>query len=251
MIGKARFFEVSGLSVFVSERQVLANVSFFLKRGEVVGLMGPNGGGKSSLAMTIIGNPGYRVVEEDNPSIILEGKELIDKRIDERVRAGIFLGWQSPVAIPGVSVFAMAKAAYRANHGEVETTILEFKRKLEKLLERVGLESAVLGKDLNDSFSGGEKKRLELFMMLLLRPKLVILDEIDSGLDVDGMRLVGDIVGEMRAEGSSFILITHYRRLLKYIVPDRVIVLKQGRVVESGGVEIIEKIEENGYKDIN
>ena len=229
MIGKARFFEVSGLSVFVSERQVLANVSFFLKRGEVVGLMGPNGGGKSSLAMTIIGNPGYRVVEEDNPSIILEGKELIDKRIDERVRAGIFLGWQSPVAIPGVSVFALCKSAYEAVRGKV-SSVVKFKKELESLALRVGLTKEHVARNVNDGFSGGEKKRLELLQLILLKPKMAIIDEIDSGMDKAGQELFAEIVGELSQHGTAFVVVTHSEKILDLINAQQVWIMKNGQL---------------------
>jgi Fe-S cluster assembly ATP-binding protein len=184
--------------------------------------------------------------QTNKPTILFQGKDLLEMSVDERVRAGLYVAWQSPVTIPGVSVFSLCKASYETQ-GQKLHELVGFKNKLEELAITVGLPKEYIGRNVNEGFSGGERKRLELLQLLLLNPKLVILDEIDSGLDVDGLKMVADVVNKMRATGTTFILITHYKRLLDYVKVDKICVMKDGRITKVGGNELIDEIEERGY----
>lgn len=244
---KNNILEIESLSVKVDERQILRELSLKLDKGKVMALMGPNGSGKSSLAHALIGDNKYEV--GDNSKIIFEGEEIQKLSVDERARRGIYMAWQNPLTIPGVKVFTLCKTAYETT-GKLIESVTEFKEKLESILEEVGLPKDYLGRSVNDGFSGGEKKRLEMAQMMLLEPKLVILDEIDSGMDVDALKMVGEVVKKMVSKGTAFVLITHYKRLLEYAPPDIVNVLKDGKIVNTGGKEIIEEIDSHGYKQI-
>lgn len=241
---------IKKLVVTVDRKRVLDGVDLKIGEGEIVVIMGPNGSGKSSLAMTLMGSSEY--VVETKSRVEFEEKNLLEMNIDERARLGIFLAWQSPVAIPGVSIFNLGKTAYqslREARGETSEfkSLIDLKNQLKKLMLKVGLSEQQLEKGVNEGFSGGEKKRLELMQMMLLRPKLVILDEIDSGLDIDGLRVVKQIVSEMAIKGTAFIVITHYSKLLEYLKPDKVWVMKRGKIMLKGGMEIVKEIEKNGY----
>lgn len=236
---------VRGLSADVGKLKVLNGVDLDICPGEVHALMGPNGSGKSSLTMTLMGSRQYIVKSGE---IYLEKDNLLSLTIDERARRGLFVAWQNPLSIPGVSVFSLCKTAYEAQ-GHNVTSVVAFRDMLSELLLRVGLTREHLGRSMNEGFSGGEKKRLELVQLLLLKPKLALLDEIDSGLDVDALKLVGDVVAELAKKGTSFLLITHYKRLLEYVSPSHVHVMKKGVIVASGGTELVAKIESHGYTD--
>lgn len=244
---------ISDLGVEVEEKTVLSDLGIEVDRAQVVALMGPNGGGKSSLANTLLGNSQYEIKKG---RVVFDGKNLLGMKTDERARAGLFVGWQTPVTIPGVSVFNLCKSVYqslppnRQKYGEIKS-VVEFKKKLEELATRVGLSKEHVVRNVNEGFSGGERKRLELLQLLLLSPKLAVLDEIDSGLDIDALKMVGEVVKEMKKMGTSFLLITHYKKLLEYVVPDKVYVLSGGEIVRQGGVEIVEEIEEEGYEKIS
>lgn len=241
--------KITDISVEIESKQVIGGLNLSVGEGEIVAIMGANGSGKTSLAQVIMGNLKYEVQNPKQAKIMFAGKNLIIMSPDERSREGIYVAWQQPVAIPGVSVFSLCRASYQAMGNKIEK-LTEFRQKLEALAERVGLTKEHIGRSINEGFSGGEKKRLELLQLLLLTPKLAILDEIDSGLDVDALRLVGEIIVEMKKSGTAFILITHYKRLLEYIEPDRVCVMKKGKIVEEGGMDLVQKIEERGYEKI-
>lgn len=238
---------LTDLTVSVDGRAVLAGVDLTIGAGEVHAVMGPNGSGKTTLARALMGDPHYDV--DPASKINLEGKDFLSLSADERARAGLYVAWQNPLSIPGLSVFALCKAAYEAR-GKQIGSVVAFKKKVEELLTSVGLSSDHLKRGVNEGFSGGEKKRLELLQLLLLEPRIVILDEIDSGLDVDALRLVGSIVSGMARTGTAFLLITHYKRLLEYVHPTHVHILKKGSIVRSGGSELVEEIEKKGYATV-
>ena len=239
---------VRKLSVSVADKAVLNEIDLEIAQTEVVALMGANGSGKTSFAQVLMGNPNYQITGDS--TIQFDRKDLSSLSVDERARAGLFVAWQNPVSISGVSILSFLRVMHEANGGKIET-LVGFRNKVKELLHRVGLSDDVLNRSLNEGFSGGEKKRFELLQLLLLKPKLAILDEIDSGVDIDGLRLISEIVNEMRnpfaGEGTTFILITHYKRLLDYILVDKVVIFANGKVAAKGGSELVEKIEKVGY----
>ena len=211
--------EIANLEVSVDSKIVLRNFAIKVNKGEVVALMGNNGSGKSSLAMILMGNPNYKIPENQNTKeskVEFEGKNLLKMTTDERARAGIFVAWQNPVTIPGVTVFNLCKSSYEA-HGYKIPKLVELKQKLEELAVKVGLTKDYVSRNVNEGFSGGERKRLELLQLLLLKPKLAILDEIDSGLDSDGVKILIKIVTQMKQAGTAFVIITHSKKLAKEI----------------------------------
>jgi Fe-S cluster assembly ATP-binding protein len=237
---------IKDLRVSVEEKEILKGVGLEIGEGEVLALMGPNGSGKSSLASTIIGSPKYQVTEG---KISFEGKDLMEMTTDERANRGIYLAFQYPVAIPGVTVREMLLAALRLKNKDKIVSALELKKQVEEEAEKLSLNQELLSRGLNDGFSGGEKKKLEILQMRILRPKLLILDEIDSGLDIDALATIARNVAEMVADNKmSVLVITHYQRILNYLTPDRVAVMKEGKVVEVGGKEIVERLETHGYE---
>ena len=222
----------------------MKGVSFSVGKGEVVALMGPNGSGKSSLSNTIMGNPNYEVTDG---KIELLGENLLDLSVDERARKGVMMAFQNPVAVSGVTVRELLLSSMRARGEKVSA--LELKNKIEKIADELRMERELLSRGVNEGFSGGEKKKLEVLQMKLLSPKLLILDEVDSGLDIDALKTIAfSVTEEVRKKGMSVLVITHYQRLLKYLVPDKVVVLKEGRVVDQGAGEIVERLEKEGYK---
>ena len=224
----------------------MKGVDLTIKNGEVVALMGPNGSGKSSLAATIIGNPNYKVVVG---KIDFEGEDLLSMTPDERANKGIYLAFQYPAAIPGVTVREMLLAALRIKNKEIIVSALELKKTVEMEAEKLHLEPELLNRGLNEGFSGGEKKKMEILQMRVLKPKLLILDEVDSGLDIDALAIIAKNVAEMVKENKmSVLVITHYQRILNYLSPDSVAVMKDGVIVEVGGKEIVERLEKSGYK---
>jgi len=236
---------IKGLRVKVEEKEVLKGVNLSIEKGEILALMGPNGSGKSSLASTIIGNPKYKVTKGQ---IFFEGEDILKISVDERAKKGIYLAFQNPVAIPGVSVREMLLTAIRARK-EMTISALELKKMVEMEALRLNISSEMLDRGLNDGFSGGEKKKMEILQMRILKPKLIILDEIDSGLDIDALSLIAGSVMEMVGENNmSVLVITHYQRILNYLTPDKVAVMKGGLIINTGGKEIVEKLEKYGYK---
>ena len=223
--------------------EILKGVNLELPEGEIHAIMGPNGSGKSTLSKVISGHPAYEVTDGE---ILFRGESVLDMEPDERARAGIFLAFQYPVEIPGVSVANFMRTALGARRGE-EVDVFDFQDELEARMAMLEMDPAFALRSVNDGFSGGEKKRNEIFQMALLEPKLAILDETDSGLDIDALKLVANGVNAMRSPERAFIVVTHYQRLLNYIVPDFVHVLVDGRFVRSGGKDLALELEEKGY----
>ena len=237
--------EIKDLFVSVEETMILQGVNLTVNGGETHAIMGPNGTGKSTLASICMGHPKYKIVSGD---ILLDGESIIDKPVDVRSQMGIFLAMQNPTEVPGVTNFDFVKAAKqtRMDEGEhlrVGKFILEFEGASKALKMGKGLAHRFL----NQGFSGGEKKRNEILQMKLLKPKVAFLDEIDSGLDVDALRIVGENVTKMKSQDLGLVLITHYQRLLDYIVPDYVHVMINGKIVKTGGLDLITKIDQQGY----
>ena len=230
-------------------REILKGLSLDLKGGEVHAIMGPNGSGKSTLGNVIAGKSGYEVTEG---SITFEGEDLLEMEPEERAVAGIFLAFQYPVEVPGVATMTFLKTALNAQRearGEGALSTPAFMKVVKDAAEKLGVRQEMLRRPINVGFSGGEKKRNEIMQMALLQPKLAVLDETDSGLDIDALRIVADGVNSLRAPDRAFLVITHYQRLLDYIRPDRVHVLAHGRIVRSGGPELAQELEARGYAE--
>jgi len=238
--------KIENLKVRVEEKEILKGVDLSINEGEVVALMGPNGSGKSSLASAIIGNPKYEVTKG---KITFEGRNLAALTPDERANRGIYLAFQYPAAIPGVTVREMLLSALRAKNKEVIVSALDLKKTVEAEAEKLHLSPDLLGRGLNEGFSGGEKKKMEILQMRVLNPKLLIMDEIDSGLDIDALATIAQNVAEMvKEQKMSVLVITHYQRILNYLTPDVVAVMKDGVIVEQGGKEIVDRLEKSGYQ---
>ncbi len=239
--------DIRNLNARVEETEILRNLSLNIKPGEIHAIMGPNGAGKSTLGNILSGRPGY---EATSGEIEFNGKNLLEMDIEERAREGLFLAFQYPVEIPGVSNMEFLKAsvdARRKHLGQPELSSFDFMKIARETSKRVSLDAAFLKRGVNEGFSGGEKKRNEIMQMMLLEPSLCILDETDSGLDIDALQVVAAGVNSMRSPERSFIVVTHYQRLLDFIVPDYVHVLAGGRIVKSGGKELALELEAKGY----
>jgi len=238
---------IKNLHASVEEKNIIKGLSLEVKPGEVHAIMGPNGAGKSTLGYVLSGRDGYEVSEGD---VTLNGKDLLDLEVEERAREGLFLAFQYPVEIPGVSNMEFMKEsvnAMREQHGEEPLTAAEFLKKAKEACKQVQLPLDFLKRGVNEGFSGGEKKRNEIMQMILLEPKLCILDESDSGLDVDALQVVADGVNSQRDGERSFIVVTHYQRLLDYIKPDFVHILADGKIVKSGDASLALEVEKSGY----
>ena len=243
--------EIRNLHASVDGKEILKGVDLTIRRGEVHAVMGPNGAGKSTLGAVLAGRPSYEVTEG---SVLYEGRDLLALAPEERSWAGLFLSFQYPVEIPGVSITNFMKAAVTARRkakGLPELTPAEYIKLLKEKMNLVKMKGEFARREVNVGFSGGEKKRCEIFQMAVLEPTLSILDETDSGLDVDALRIVAEGVNQLRTPDTSSIVITHYQRLLEYIVPDVVHVLKDGRIVRTGGRELVDLIEQKGYEGID
>ena len=239
--------EIKGLKASVGEKEILRGIDLSVGKGEIHAIMGPNGSGKSTLAQVLAGNPAFEVT---GGSVSYEGRDLIEMAPEERAQAGIFLAFQYPIEIPGVSNAYFLRSAYneiRKARGEEEVDPMEFVGIVEDKLKLVDMNPDMLTRSVNTGFSGGEKKRNEILQLAVLEPKLAILDETDSGLDIDALRTVADGVNKLRDRNRSFVVVTHYQRLLNYIVPDRVHVLSQGRIVRSGDKGLALELEDKGY----
>ena len=238
---------IENLHVRVAGKQILKGLSLEVKAGEVHAIMGPNGAGKSTLGNVLAGRDGYEVTQG---SIAYDGRDLLELEPEERAAAGVFLAFQYPVEIPGVNntyFLRTALNAQRKARGEAELDSMQFLKLVREKLAVLHLKDELLHRAVNEGFSGGEKKRNEIFQLALLEPKLAILDETDSGLDIDALKMVADGVNHMRSPDRAFVVITHYQRLLDYIVPDYVHVLAEGRIVESGDKTLAHKLEQQGY----
>lgn len=238
---------IKDLKVNIEDKAILRGLNLEIKPGEIHAIMGPNGSGKSTLANVLAGREEYEVVDG---SITYEGEDLLEMDVDERAQKGVFLAFQYPVEIPGVSTATFLKSAVNAvreARGQEELKAIDMLKLLREKTAMVGMDQKFLQRSLNEGFSGGEKKRNEMLQMALLEPNLAVLDETDSGLDIDALKIVADVVNKMRAANRSFLIVTHYQRLLNYIVPDHVHVLVNGRIVKSGDKSLALKLEEQGY----
>jgi Fe-S cluster assembly ATP-binding protein len=245
---KNAMLEVRNLHATASDKEILKGIDLTVKPGEVHAVMGPNGSGKSTLAQVLAGHPAYKVTAGQ---VLYEGKDLLDMEPEERAQAGIFLAFQYPVEIPGISNAYFLRAAYneiRKAKGLEEVDSMDFLDLLEEKLRLVEWGSEIMSRAVNSGFSGGEKKRNEILQMAVLEPKLAILDETDSGLDIDALRIVASGVNALRKPDNATIVVTHYQRLLNYIIPDKVHVLVAGRIVRSGGKELAHELEARGYE---
>lgn len=239
--------EIKNLHAKIGDKEILKGLSLTVRAGEVHAIMGPNGTGKSTLASIIAGKEDYEITAGE---ILFEGKNLLDLSPDARAREGVFLAFQYPVEIPGVSTTNFMKAAVNAkrkHHGQEPIPAKEFLAMMSEKRQLVELDKSYLSRSINEGFSGGEKKRNEIFQMAMLDPKLAILDETDSGLDIDALRIVADGVNKLKNKNNAFLVITHYQRLLNYIVPDFVHIMYDGRVVKTGDKNLALKMEEKGY----
>ena len=245
---KNSLLSINNLKVSIAEKIIINGLNLTINHGEVHAIMGPNGSGKSTLAKTLAGHPECKI---HAGSINYLGKEIIDLSVEERANEGIFLGFQYPIEIPGLSNTAFLKAALNAkkkSQGDEEITAVDFLKELKHNAEVIGMDQAFLNRGVNEGFSGGEKKRNEILQMMMLKPRLSILDETDSGLDIDAMKTVANGLNSMRRKDSSFLLITHYDRLLGYIKPDFVHVLSKGQIIQSGDSTLANQLEEKGYE---
>jgi Fe-S cluster assembly ATP-binding protein len=239
--------EIKNLHAEIDGKEILRGFNLTVPKGEVHAIMGPNGSGKSTLAYILAGKSEYEVTEG---SITWEGKDLLEMEPDERAHAGVFLAFQYPMEIPGVASMTFLRTAvnsHRKARGENEISIPDFMREVRKEAETLSISMDMLKRPVNTGFSGGEKKRHEILQMALLKPTLCILDETDSGLDIDAIRIAADGVNRLRSPDRAIVVITHYQRLLNYIVPDRVHVMARGQVVRSGGKELALELEQSGY----
>ena len=248
MTGDAKnMLEIRGLHASAGDTPILKGIDLTLRAGEVHAVMGPNGSGKSTLANVLAGRPGFEVTQGD---VRYQGRDLGELEAEERAREGIFLAFQYPVEIPGVANSYFLKAslnAIRAHRGEEELDAIDFLTLVREKMKLVEMPEDLMNRSINEGFSGGEKKRNEVLQMLLLEPRLAVLDETDSGLDIDALRVVANGVNALRGPDRAMLVITHYQRLLDYIVPDHVHVLSKGKIVRSGGKELARELEETGY----
>ena len=239
-------FVIRGLKAEIEGKEILKGIDLKIQGGEIHAIMGPNGTGKSTLASALMGHPKYEVTEGE---VSLNGDDVLEMAVDERARAGLFLAMQYPSEITGVTNADFLRSAINARRGEGnEISLIKFVRLMEGKMKTLEMNPEFMHRYLNEGFSGGEKKRNEILQMMMLEPNLVILDEIDSGLDIDALKIVAEGVNAMRAEDRGFLIITHYQRLLNYVKPDFVHVMMQGRIVKSGGPELAERLEAEGYE---
>lgn len=241
----ASVLEIKNLHDEIYGKEILKGVDLTLKQGEIHAVMGPNGTGKSTLAQAIMGHPSYDVTEGE---VLLDGENILEMEVDERAQAGLFLGMQYPSEISGVTNSDFLRSAINAQREEGdEINLMQFIKKLDKNMEYLEMDPDMATRYLNEGFSGGEKKRNEILQLMMLEPKFGILDEIDSGLDIDALRVVSEGINKLRGQEFGSLIITHYQRLLNYITPDVVHVMMRGKVVKSGGKELAERLESEGY----
>ncbi len=243
--------EIRNLHVKIADEDkvILNGLNLKVRKGEVAAIMGPNGSGKSTLSYVIAGKPDYEVTDGE---VLLDGVNILEMAPDERAAAGLFLAFQYPMEIPGVATMTFLKAAMnsqRKQRGEAELTTPDFIKRVNKAADLLGIPKDMLRRPLNVGFSGGEKKRMEILQMTLLEPKMSIMDETDSGLDIDALKIVAEGVNARRDPEHAFLVITHYQRLLDYIKPDTVHVMSRGQIVKTGGAELALELEANGYRD--
>ncbi len=236
-----------------TETELLKGIDLQMSKGEIHAIMGPNGSGKSTLSHVLMGHPGYEVTEGE---VLFEGQNLLDLAADQRSRAGLFLSFQYPFAVPGVTVANFIRMAVNAHRKggpdgvDNPVRIPEFRKQIQEAMELLEIDKSMASRSLNDGFSGGEKKRFEILQMAMLQPKIAILDETDSGLDIDALRIVSDGINRLVGPNMGTLIITHYQRILDYVKPDQIHVLMDGRIVRSGGAELAHELETSGYADI-
>ena len=236
-----------------TDTEILKGIDLEMSKGEIHAIMGPNGSGKSTLSHVLMGHPGYEVTEGE---VMFEGVNLLDMAADERSRAGLFLSFQYPFAVPGVTVANFIRMAVNAHRkggpdgADNPVRIPEFRKQLMEAMEMLEIDKSMASRSLNDGFSGGEKKRFEILQMAMLKPKLAILDETDSGLDIDALRIVSGGINALMGPDMGTLIITHYQRILDYVQPDRIHVLVDGRIVRSGGAELAKELETTGYAEM-
>ncbi|MCE4970362.1 Fe-S cluster assembly ATPase SufC [Staphylococcus chromogenes] len=238
--------EIKDLHVSIDDKEILKGVNLTINTGEIHAIMGPNGTGKSTLSSAIMGHPSYEVTQGE---VLLDGENILEMEVDERAKAGLFLAMQYPSEITGVTNADFMRSAINSQREEgQEINLMQFIKKLDKQMDFLDMEKDMAQRYLNEGFSGGEKKRNEILQLMMLQPKFAILDEIDSGLDIDALKVVSKGINEMRGEDFGSLIITHYQRLLNYITPDHVHVMYNGIVVKSGGAELAKRLEEEGYE---
>ena len=238
--------EVRGLHATVEGKEILRGIDLTVRQGEIHALMGPNGSGKSTLSNVIMGRPGYVVTDG---SVMLNGEDITVLTADERAKRGLFLAMQYPTEIPGVSVVNFLRTAYQSIKG-TQVSALEFRKHMKKQMERLGVEDSMVQRYVNQGFSGGEKKRNEVLQLAVLEPEIALLDETDSGLDIDSLKLVAESVNDLAGPDLGILIITHYQRMLNYITPQFVHVMMQGKIVKAGGPELAHQLEDTGYEGI-
>ena len=236
-----------------TDTEILKGIDLQMSKGEIHAIMGPNGSGKSTLSHVLMGHPGYEVTEGE---VLFEGANLLDLAADQRSRAGLFLSFQYPFAVPGVTVANFIRMAVNAHRKggpdgvDNPVRIPEFRKQIQEAMELLEIDKSMASRSLNDGFAGGEKKRFEILQMAMLQPKIAILDETDSGLDIDALRIVSDGINRLVGPNMGTLIITHYQRILDYVKPDQIHVLMDGRIVRSGGAELAHELETSGYADI-
>ncbi|HFV7760097.1 TPA: Fe-S cluster assembly ATPase SufC [Staphylococcus aureus] len=242
----ASTLEIKDLHVSIEDKEILKGVNLTINTDEIHAIMGPNGTGKSTLSSAIMGHPSYEVTKGE---VLLDGVNILELEVDERAKAGLFLAMQYPSEITGVTNADFMRSAFNAKREEgQEINLMQFIKKLDKNMDFLDIDKDMAQRYLNEGFSGGEKKRNEILQLMMLEPKFAILDEIDSGLDIDALKVVSKGINQMRGENFGALMITHYQRLLNYITPDKVHVMYAGKVVKSGGPELAKRLEEEGYE---
>ncbi|NKB23623.1 MAG: Fe-S cluster assembly ATPase SufC [Kiritimatiellae bacterium] len=238
------YFEIRNLHADVEGSPILKGVDLKINKGEIHAMMGPNGSGKSTLSNVIMGHPSYEVTEGE---ILFGGQNMVELAPEERAQSGLFLAFQYPVAVPGVTTAKFLKSAFDAVHGEQNIKAIAFLKELRANMKYLGVREEFINRYMNDGFSGGEKKRMEILQMLTLQPQMAIMDETDSGLDIDALKVVSKGVNKLVSPAFSLLVITHYERILNYIKPDHLHILMDGKIVFTGGSETVKKLEEKGY----
>ncbi|MEQ9364393.1 MAG: Fe-S cluster assembly ATPase SufC [Leptospirales bacterium] len=235
--------EIKDLHVSVQGKEIVKGLNLQIPKGEIHAIMGPNGSGKSTLSYTILGHPNYEITKGD---ILLDGRSVLDMPTDERARAGLFLSLQYPTSIPGVTQTNFLRNVLKNIRG-ADVPVKDFRKELKEAMGALDIDNSFMSRYVNDGFSGGEKKRNEILQMSMIKPKMAILDEIDSGLDIDALRIIAEGIESMRGDDRSMLIITHYQRVLNYLTLDRVHIFMEGRIQKSGGRDLAERLEAEGY----